>query len=87
MNCDQLSMLDILPMLAECPLSSIHPSVDLYAIFRIEPMHRQSFGICDSSRSQYLAILEMIVKKRDLSKLVNLLLNRTEKYGKWCNVG
>lgn len=39
------SMLSIPPLLSTFPMMSIHSSVDLYTLFRFEPMHNLSLGI------------------------------------------
>lgn len=39
------SMLSIPPILSQFPCMSLHPSVDIYTLFRYEPMHNLSLGI------------------------------------------
>lgn len=41
----QFSMLSIPPVLSAFPMIGVHPCVDIYDIFRFEPMHNLSLGV------------------------------------------
>lgn len=54
---DERSMLSIRPVLSNFPLVGIHSCVDLYTIFRFEPMHGLSLGVSKLLKECAIALL------------------------------